>query len=187
MVGIHGKGCGSWFLGWILFFLAGCSSAPPVGIHPVTPFALDRYLGTWYEIARLDHRFERGLTDIQAQYSLSADGSVRVLNRGKQISDGQWHEAIGRAVFTGSPQEGSLKVSFFGPFYGGYHVAALDPDYRWSLVVGPDRDYFWVLSREPRLSPTLRDNLIARARALGIATDQLIWTPQQETSAIPAK
>ena len=151
---------------------------PPLGVHPVKPFAVDRYLGTWYEIARLDHRFEEGLTDIQATYSLEADGSVKVLNRGLQTSNGKWREAIGKALFTGKRDEGSLKVSFFGPFYGGYHVAALDPEYRWSLVVGPDRDYFWILSREPHISAGLRDQLILRARTLGIATDRLIWTPQ---------
>jgi apolipoprotein D and lipocalin family protein len=158
--------------------MTACSSAPPLGIHPVTPFAVDRYLGTWYEIARLDHRFEEGLTDIQATYSLEPDGSVKVLNRGLQVSNGQWREAVGKALFTGKRDEGSLKVSFFGPFYGGYHVAALDSDYRWSLVVGPDRDYFWILCREPHLSPQLRDVLIHRAQTLGIATDRLIWTPQ---------
>lgn len=176
-----------WVLGHHMFFLmvAGlclmaCSTSPPLGVHPVKPFAVDRYLGTWYEIARLDHRFEEGLTDIQATYSLETDGSVKVLNRGLQISNGQWREAIGKALFTGKRDEGSLKVSFFGPFYGGYHVAALDPDYRWSLVVGPDRDYFWILSREPHISPGLRDQLIQRAQTLGIVTDRLIWTPQKE-------
>ncbi len=159
--------------------VVACSTAPPLGVHPVKPFAVDRYLGTWFEIARLDHRFEEGLTDIQATYSLEADGSVRVLNRGLQISNGQWREAVGKALFTGKPDEGSLKVSFFGPFYGGYHVAALDTDYRWSLVVGPDRDYFWILSREPHISAELRNQLTLRAQTLGIATDRLIWTSQQ--------
>lgn len=176
--------------GWIrglkglLIMIAGllllaCSTSPPLGIHPVSPFSVDHYLGTWYEIARLDHRFEEGLTDIQARYSLEADGSVKVLNRGIQISNGQWREAIGKALFTGARNEGSLKVSFFGPFYGGYHVAALDPEYRWSLVVGPDRDYFWILSRTPQISAGLRDQLILRAKTLGIPTERLIWTPQK--------
>ena len=162
-----------------MLLVSACSTAPPLGIHPVTPFAVDRYLGTWFEIARLDHRFEEGLTDIQATYTLEADGSVKVLNRGLQIANGQWREAVGKALFIGQRDEGSLKVSFFGPFYGGYHVAALDPEYRWSLVVGPDRDYFWILSREPHLTPQLRDQLVRRAQTLGISTDRLIWTPQQ--------
>ncbi len=162
----------------IALAITSCSTAPPVGIHPVKPFDLNRYLGTWYEIARLDHRFERGLTDIQAVYSLRDDGSVKVLNRGRQTENGEWREAEGRALFTGSANEASLKVSFFGPFYGGYHVAALDPQYQWALIVGPDRDYFWILSRSPHISDALRHSLIDRAKAFGIQTDALIWTPQ---------
>lgn len=163
----------------VSLLLDACSTAPPIGIHPVTPFSVNRYLGTWYEIARLDHRFEAGLTDIEASYTLETDGSVKVRNRGLQSANGQWREAIGKALFTGKRDEGSLKVSFFGPFYGGYHIAALDPDYRWSLVVGPDRDYFWILSRDPHISPELRNQLVLRAKILGIMTDRLIWTPHQ--------
>lgn len=166
------------FSTFLVFVAGGCSTTPPQGIRPVSPFALDRYLGTWYEIARLDHSFERGLTDIQAIYSLREDGSVKVLNRGKRVDDGHWRDAEGRAVFTGSKTEGSLKVSFFGPFYGGYHIAALDSNYQWALIVGPDRDYFWILSRTPHLPTAVIENLVQKASALGIETDRLIWTPQ---------
>lgn len=162
--------------------LSGCaSSQPPEGIRAVAPFDLARYQGRWYEIARLDHRFERGLSNVSATYTPQPDGSVRVVNRGFDASKGDagaWSEAVGKALFVGPPTTASLKVSFFGPFYGGYHVAALDKDYRWALVVGPDRDYFWILAREKTLSPELRAQLEERARALGIHTAGLIAVAQ---------
>jgi len=162
------------------FGLSGCSFKPPAGIAPVTPFAADRYLGTWYEIARLDHSFERGMTHVTAQYQANTDGSIQVTNRGYLPDMKAWKDAIGRAVFTGSRDEGALKVSFFGPFYGGYFVAALDPNYAWSLVVGPNRDYFWILARTPTLDDALKSTLLAQAQALGIDTAQLIWVNQSQ-------
>ena len=159
----------------VAIVLSGCSYLPPKGIEPVSPFDLQRYLGQWYEIARLDHSFERGLSDIGAPYSLNDDGSVRVVNRGYDSERGQWKDAVGRAVFTGDSNKGALKVSFFGPFYGGYNVIALDPDYRWSMVMGPDRSYLWILSRDKRLPDNIRDMLVQKARAVGVDTDKLIW------------
>jgi apolipoprotein D and lipocalin family protein len=156
--------------------VAGCASTqPPQGVVPVRPFDLARYEGRWYELARLDHRFERGMTDVTATYQRQPDGSVRVLNRGYDTARQAWREAEGKALFTGDATVASLKVSFFGPFYGGYHVAALDPDYQWALVVGPDLGYCWILSRTPQISPALRDQLTARAQALGVETNALIW------------
>lgn len=168
-----------------LLLLAGCAAThPPEGIRAVTPFELQRYQGRWYEQARLDHRFERGLSDVSATYTPQADGSVRVVNRGFDAAQGRWREAVGRALFTGSPDTGSLKVSFFGPFYGGYHVAALDPDYRWSLVVGPDRSYCWILTRDRQLPAAQREAIVARARALGIDTEALIWVAQEREDPV---
>ena len=115
------------------------------GIRPVTGFQLDRYLGTWYEIARLDHSFERGLDQVSATYSLRDDGGVKVLTRGKQ-SDGSWREAEGKASFVGDSDEARLKVSFFGPFYGGYNVIDLDPDYQLSLVTRYNHDYIRIIT-----------------------------------------
>ena len=155
--------------------LVACSPLPPKGIDPVSPFALERYLGKWYEIARLDHPFERGLSNIQAVYSPNSDGSVRVLNRGYDVERKAWREAVGRAVFTGSPEQAALKVSFFGPFYGGYNVIALDPDYRWAMVMGPDRSYLWILCRDRKLADPVREMLLQKARAAGVDTDKLIW------------
>jgi apolipoprotein D and lipocalin family protein len=158
---------------------SGCSTAPPEGVSAVTPFDVDRYVGKWYEIARLDHSFERGLTDVSATYRLQADGSVQVVNRGFDPTRGSWREAVGRAVFTGDSGRGSLKVSFFGPFYGGYHVVALDQKgYAWSLVMGPDRDYLWILAREKRLPEDVRARLLEQARGYGIDVGRLIWVEQ---------
>ncbi len=159
-----------------VFLLAGCSTAPPAGVQPVSGFELPRYLGQWFEIARLDHSFERGMRDVSATYSLREDGSVKVINRGYDTQKAAWKEAVGRALFTGDPGTASLKVSFFGPFYGGYHVIALDREhYRWAMVAGPDRDYLWILARDTRLSSEVRERLLTQAASLGFATDQLIW------------
>lgn len=159
-----------------LWTVAGCSHlGPPEGVGAVQAFELPRYEGRWYELARLDHRFERGMSNVSATYTRQPDGSVQVRNRGFEAASGRWREAIGRAQFLGSPETGSLKVSFFGPFYGGYHVAALAPDYSWSLVIGPDRSYCWILARSKTLDAAQRDAIVARAKALGIQTDALIW------------
>jgi apolipoprotein D and lipocalin family protein len=154
--------------------LAGCTGVPE-GVRPVTGFQLDRYLGTWHEIARLDHAFERGLTDVSARYSRRADGGVDVLNRGYDAAKNQWKEVRGRAYFLDGPDVGSLEVSFFGPFYGGYHVFALAPDYRWALVAGYSHDYLWILARERQLPPAVLADLLAKARTAGFATDALIF------------
>jgi len=153
--------------------ITGCTRLPE-GITPVQGFELKRYLGEWHEVARLDHRFERGLTRVTATYSLREDGSVKVLNRGWNAAKGTWKQAEGRAVFIGASSEGRLKVSFFGPFYGAYTIMALDPE-RYSMICGPDRSYFWILSRESKLDPIILEKLLAQARDQGFATDKLIY------------
>lgn len=163
------------FLALCTLLLAGCMTQVPEGIEPVAPFDLSRYEGRWYEIARLDHGFERGLTDVNARYRIQPDGSVEVVNRGYDPARGAWRQATGRAVFIDRPGVGSLKVSFFGPFYGGYHVVELDPEYRWSLVSGPTRGYLWILARDKALPDGVRDRLVAKARALGFDTDSLVF------------
>jgi apolipoprotein D and lipocalin family protein len=156
--------------------LAGCAQIPE-GVQPVSGFDAARYAGTWYEIARLDNSFERGLTRITATYSAREDGGIDVLNRGFDEAKGTWREARGRAKFVGRRDVGQLKVSFFGPFYGGYNVVDLDPAYTHSLVVGPDRSYLWILSRDPRPPREVVDRLVARARELGFDTGALIYVP----------
>lgn len=162
-------------------FLAACSLAPPEGVEPVTDFEAERYLGRWYEIARLDHRFERGLSAVTAEYAWREDGGVSVLNRGFKEDKGAWDDIEGKAYFIGAPDVGSLKVSFFGPFYGGYHIMALDeaaPDYRYSLISGPNRDYLWILSRTPALPEATLNELRAMAGAHGFPVDELIMVDQ---------
>lgn len=155
--------------------LCACSTLPPAGIEPVSPFKLQSYLGKWYEIARLDHSFERGLSDVHAIYSVAEDGSVTVLNRGYDPARGGWREAKGRAVFTGEPTRAALKVSFFGPFYGGYNVIALDPGYHWAMIMGPDRSYLWILSRDKQLPNGVKSQLLRQAESAGVDTGKLIW------------
>lgn len=158
-----------------VFHLAGCVGVPK-GVQPVTGFELDRYLGKWYEVARLDHSFERGLTKVSAEYSLRDDGGVKVINRGFDQDKNEWNEAEGKAYFIGEPDLGQLKVSFFGPFYGAYNILALDKeDYQYSLVAGPDRSYLWILARTPKLDRTIIELLVKKARQLNFPTEELIY------------
>ena len=156
-------------------FQSACTGTPE-GVQVVTGFEIDRYLGTWYEIARLDHRFERGMSDVTATYSLRDDGGVHVVNRGYKVADGEWEQATGKAYFVGDNDVGQLKVSFFGPFYGGYNIVELDKDhYRYALVSGPTRSYLWILARSPELDGDVLAGLVATAKDLGFATDELIY------------
>lgn len=157
----------------VAMFFAGCGVDIPDGATAVTNFQLDRYLGRWYEIARLDNRFERGLTKVTADYSLRSDGTVRVQNRGWNAAEGKWQTIEGKAQFVDRRDVGRLKVSFFGPFYAGYNVIALDPNYQWSLVVGSDFDYLWILSRTPTLDSAIVAQLVEQARDLGFAVEDL--------------
>jgi len=162
-------------LTFLAVLAAGCTGLP-AGFEPVRGFELERYLGTWYEIARLDHPFERGLERITATYERRDDGGVRVLNRGFDVEAGDWRDAEGKAYFIGSPDVGRLKVSFFGPFYGSYNIMALDQEgYRWVMICGPDTDYLWILSREPVLPEGVLERLLALASERGFDTDKLIY------------
>lgn len=158
----------------MIMLLAGCAGIPE-GIKPVDNFQIERYLGKWYEIARLDHSFERGLNRVTADYSLRDDGGVRVLNRGYSVKENTWKEAEGKAYFVKGSDQGHLKVSFFGPFYGSYIIFELDHEnYQYSLVCGPDKSYFWILARSPDLDVNKKDVLISKAAALGFDTGKLI-------------
>jgi apolipoprotein D and lipocalin family protein len=159
----------------LILFLTGCAKIPE-NVKPVENFELEKYLGKWYEIARLDHSFERGLSRVTADYSLRDDGGVRVLNRGYSAKQDRWKEAEGKAYFVKGSDQGYLKVSFFGPFYGAYVVFELDhKNYQYSLVCGPDKSYLWILARTPEIDSGLRESLVARATALGFDTGKLIF------------
>jgi len=159
----------------VVFFLTGCVGIPDA-VSPVTGFQLERYLGKWYEIARLDHSFERGLTRVTAEYSLRSDGGVKVLNRGYSAGEKAWKEAEGKAYFVTTADQGYLKVSFFGPFYGSYVVFELDREnYQYALVCGPNKSYLWMLARSPEVPDTLKKTLTEKAAALGFDTSQLIF------------
>ena len=164
----------------LCLLLTGCVGLPE-NVKPVENFNLEKYLGTWYEIARLDHSFERGLTRVTATYSLRSDGGVKVVNRGYSAEKQRWKEAVGKAYFVNGPKLGYLKVSFFGPFYGAYIVFELDHEqYQYSLVSGPDKSYLWILARNPIIKASTNDFLIAKAAALGFDTHKLIFVEQQK-------
>jgi apolipoprotein D and lipocalin family protein len=160
----------------LLMFLTG-NVFPPYGITPVDHFQMERYAGKWYEIARLDHSFERGLTSVSAEYSLLEDGKVRVINRGYSETAERWKQREGKAKFADGPDQGFLKVSFFGPFYGAYAIIELDKqNYSYALVCGQDRSYLWILARSPNLDDDIKKRLIEKAASLGFDTGALIYT-----------
>lgn len=177
----HNPLAGAVLAGVFLLSLNACVGIPD-GVEPVSGVELEKYLGTWYEIARLDHSFERGLSNVTATYSKREDGGIRVINRGYNAEDKTWDEAEGKAYFVDEPGIGRLKVSFFGPFYGGYNIVALDKEgYQYSLVVGPDRSYLWILSRKPSLDKETQQRLIAKAKGLGFDTDKLIYVSHYQS------
>ena len=156
--------------------LTSCGSYPvPEGAVPVKPFDKERYLGTWYEVARFDFRFERNLNNTTANYSLNDDGSIKVVNRGFNYVKGQWKESVGTAKFVASPDEARLKVSFFGPFYGGYNVIALDSEYQYALIAGSSLEYLWILSRTKTIPDAVKESYLKQARELGFDVEKLIW------------
>jgi apolipoprotein D and lipocalin family protein len=155
--------------------LAGCTGIPS-GLEPITGFDLDRYLGQWYEVARLDHSFERDMSNVSAHYSRGDKGEIRVVNRGFDEKSGKWKDIEGKAYFIDDQKVGSLKVSFFGPFYGGYHIIALDKEnYRHAMVAGPRRSYLWILCRDRSLDQSVLSDLVSKAKGWGFETDKLIY------------
>lgn len=154
--------------------LAGCKTIPD-GATAIQPFDKSRYLGKWYEIARFDLSFERDLDNTTANYSLNEDGTIKVLNKGYNTVKGEWQEAEGKAKFVGKDDVAMLKVSFFGPFYGGYNVIALDPEYQYALVCGNNLKYLWILSRQPTIPDDIRTQYLQVAKEVGYDTDALLW------------
>jgi len=163
----------------IALSLSSCVSIPK-GAKAVKPFDKDRYLGKWYEIARMDFKFEKNLQQVTANYALMDDQSIRVDNKGFNTKDGEWKESIGKAKPVGEVTEGRLKVSFFGPFYSGYNIIAIDHEYNYALIAGNSLKYLWLLSREKTMPEDVKQQYLAHAKALGYEVEKLVWTKQNK-------
>ncbi len=164
----------------ITLLLSGCLGVPN-NIQPVKNFDVDRYVGKWYEIARMDHSFERGLSQVTAEYRKRNDGGITVINRGFSDEDQTWDQAEGKAYFVEDDSTGYLKVAFFWPFYAAYVVYELDQEnYQYAFVTGPKKSYVWFLSRTPQVSPELKQRFIQQAQTLGFDTRALIWVDQSQ-------
>lgn len=155
--------------------LNSCKRSIPDGATAVKPFDIQRYAGKWYEIARLDFKQERGLNNTSAQYSLDEDGDIKVVNRGYDYTKKKWEEVTGKARFVDDPTEGRLEVSFFGPFYSGYNVIALDSNYQYALVAGESLEYLWLLSRQTTMPDNIKQEFLAKAKSIGYSTEELLW------------
>ncbi|WP_165022603.1 MULTISPECIES: lipocalin family protein [unclassified Dysgonomonas] len=161
--------------------LNSCNTIPK-GVSAVKPFDKDKYLGKWYEIARLDFRFEKDMNNTTAEYSLNKDGSIKVVNRGYNYKKGEEKEATGKAKFVDSADEAKLKVSFFGPFYAGYNVIDIDKDYKYALVAGKNFNYLWLLSRETTMPEKIKESYLQKAQDLGYDTSKLVWVEHNRKS-----
>lgn len=158
--------------------LSACLGSPE-GVDAIDGFDKQRYLGRWYEVARLDHSFERGLSNVSADYSIREDGGLKVINRGYSVTESAWQEAEGKAYFMTDEQRGHLKVSFFGPFYGSYIIFEMDAvDYQYAFVAGNTTDYLWLLSRTPSIDPLLKAHFLQRVTELGFEPEELIFVEQ---------
>ena len=157
-----------------LLLLSACATGIPEGLKPVSGFDAVRYMGVWYEAARIDNSFECGLTAVQAEYTLLPDSSVRVVNSGYDPAVGKWRSAKASANFSGPSSEGAFDICFFWPFYGAYNIVALDADaYQWAIVCGYERGYLWLLTREREPSPELLASMVEKAKSLGFDTSKL--------------
>lgn len=169
----------------MLLLLSGlmysCSTIPK-GAQAVRNFDQSKYLGKWYEIARLDFKFERNLNNTTAEYSLKKNGNIKVDNKGFNYKKNKWEQAIGKAKFRGSDSVAQLKVSFFGPFYAGYNVLAIDKDYQYALVAGRNLDYMWILSRSTGIPENIKSQYLEIAKNIGYDTSKLIWVKHDKAS-----
>ena len=154
--------------------LISCSTIPK-GVVAVSPFNKEKYLGKWYEIARFDFRFERDLNNTTADYSTNPNGSIKVDNRGYNTVKGIWVQATGKAKFARDENTAMLKVSFFGPFYAGYNVIAIDEEYKYALVCGQNLEYLWILSRETSIPPEIKEKYVKIAEDAGFKVSELLW------------
>jgi apolipoprotein D and lipocalin family protein len=156
--------------------MTGCRSTSKLEV--VSNFEIERYLGVWYEAARLPHGFEKNLSSVSATYSFNEDATIKVLNRGFNDKKLEWEEIEGVAKFKSADDQGWLKVSFFKPFYASYKVIYLNEDYTQAIITGPSYGYLWILVREPALPKTEVERLITKAAAFGFETEKLILVDQ---------
>ena len=161
----------------MFYALSSCRTIPK-GVKAVSPFDAKRYMGKWYEISRKDFMFEKNLDNTTAEYSIMDNGEIKVVNSGHNFKTGKHKQAIGKAKFVGSSNEAKLKVSFFGPFYAGYNVLALDPEYQYALVGGKNFKYLWILSRSKTIPDHIKTEYLQKAKELGYDTGDLIWVRQ---------
>ncbi|WP_295794606.1 lipocalin family protein [Mucilaginibacter sp.] len=154
--------------------LSSCVSIPK-GTKAVKPFYKDKYLGKWYEIARLDFKYEKNLNNVTATYTLRGDGLIRVDNRGYDFVNNKWKQSVGKAKFVGDPNTGRLQVSFFGPFYAGYNVIAIDDNYKYALIAGNNLNYLWILSREKTIPEAIKSDYLEKAKSIGYDVSKLVW------------
>ncbi|WP_262247971.1 lipocalin family protein [Parapedobacter soli] len=166
---------GGLIVGTAAFALSSCWQSKPKGVNVVTDFDLKRYLGDWYEVARFDFRFEKNLKNTRAHYALNDDGTVNVTNSGYDYVKKRHKVANGKARMVGKPNEGKLKVSFFGPFYSPYNIVTIKGGYKYALVMGKNTDYIWILSRTTSLSPEVKEEFLEIARKAGYDLSRLIW------------
>lgn len=155
--------------------LNSCKQGMPQGAVPVKNFNAEKYLGKWYEIARFDFMFEKGLDHTTAEYSLNPDGSIKVVNRGYKTAEKKWNEAVGAARFIDDKSSGRLKVSFFKPIWGAYNILSIDGDYQYVLVAGDNLKYLWILSREKTIPRDIREKYLSLAKKLGYKTQNMVW------------
>lgn len=167
----------------IAFVLYSCGgSTIPKNAKAVTNFDKAKYLGKWYEIARLDYKWEKDLDNVTAEYSLNENGTIKVDNKGYNVKKDKWEESIGKAKLVKKDNVGMLKVSFFGPFYAGYNVIAVDPEYKYALVAGESLKYMWILSREKTIPESIKADFLIKAQEIGYKVTDLVWVKHDKTN-----
>lgn len=161
----------------VLFLFTACSYKDP-NIKSVQKVDLDNYLGSWYEIARYEHRFEKDCKNVTATYSIKENKKIEVINSCTKITTNNKTEAIGEAYAVDNTNS-KLKVSFFWPFYGDYWIIMLDEDYSYAVISEPSKKYLWILSRDKKLDENIKDNILKRLESLDYDLSKLIWTIQE--------
>lgn len=162
-----------------MFGMFSCATIPK-NATAVNSFDKEKYLGKWHEIARFDFSFEKNLNNTTAEYSLNENGTIKVDNKGYDTIQKKWKQSIGKAKFVKNDSTAMLKVSFFGPFYGGYNVIAIDEEYKYALIAGSSLKYLWILSRETSIPEDIKTSYLEIAEKIGYDTSELLWIEHSE-------